>query len=61
MLCRFDREGVKPWSLAEVSFENEVFVHQNLGTYFGQDGAQKAMCLAQGKPWEGGETFDDFC
>jgi len=61
VLCHFDRESTKPWSLAEVTFENGVFVHKNLGSYFGLDGAQKTLCLAQGNAWEGGTTFDELC
>lgn len=61
ILCHFDDSSVKPWSLAEVTFEEGTFVHKNRGSYFVLEGAQKALCLAQGKVWEGEPTIDDFC
>lgn len=53
--------AIKPWSLAQVTFEDNNFVHESLGTFFTQEGAEKEFALAQGLPWEGGETFDDYC
>ena len=53
--------AIKPWSLAQVTFEDGKFVHESLGTFFTPDGAEKGFILAQGLPWKGGDTFDDFC
>ena len=53
--------AIKQWSLAQVIFEDDKFVHESLGTFFTRDGAEKEFTLAQGLLWEGGETFDDFC
>lgn len=53
--------AIKPWSLAQVTFEHNKFVHESLGTFFTRQGAEKGFTLAQGLPWEGGETFDDYC
>jgi hypothetical protein len=55
-----DSQAVKPWSLAKVTFENGVFVHQKLGSYFKRDGAEKEFTLARGLEWTGGDTFDDW-
>ena len=55
-----DSQAIRPWSLAQVTFENGVFVHQNLGSFFKRDGAEKEFTLAQGLEWTGGGTFDDF-
>lgn len=55
------KEGLKPWSLAEITFENDLFVHTSLHSFFGKDGADKVFCLKQGLEWTGGDTFDDFC
>lgn len=55
-----DDKAVKPWLLAQVTYENDLFVHKNLGSYFQKDGAEKYFTLAQGLEWTGGETFDDF-
>lgn len=59
VLC--EREGMKPWSLAEVKFESGLFVHSNLGSFFGKDGAEKHFFIERGMEWTGGNTFDDYC
>jgi hypothetical protein len=61
ILVMCEKEGLKPWSIAEIKFENDYFVHSNLGSYFDKDGANKAFCIEQGLEWTGGDTFDDFC
>jgi len=53
--------AIKPWSLAQVTFEDGKFVHESLGTFFTPDGAEKEFTLVQGLTWDGGDTFDDFC
>ena len=56
-----DENAVKPWSLAQITYENESYVHKNLGSFFKRDGAEKQFTLAQGLEWAGGDTFDDSC
>ena len=56
-----EKSAIKPWTLAEVTYENKQYVHTSHGTFFEEAGAEKALCLALGKEWTGGETFDDFC
>jgi HNH endonuclease len=53
-------DSPKPWAIAKITYENDVFVPTSIGTYFKQDGADKYYCLAQGLEWTGGETFDDL-
>lgn len=52
---------MKPYSLAEVTYEKDIFVHNNLESFFQKDGAEKQFTLAQGLEWTGGETFDELC
>lgn len=52
---------IKPWALAMITLEDGIFVHENCGSFFMKDGADKAFTLAQGLEWTGGEVFDDFC
>jgi hypothetical protein len=40
---------IKPWLLAQITFKDQHFVHTNLGSYFKEDGAEKAFMLAQGQ------------
>jgi len=53
--------GVKDWSLARVSVEDRLFVHEGLGTFFTLEGATKRYVIERGLKWEGGNTFDDYC
>lgn len=56
-----ESNGLKPWSFAKVTFEDGLYVHESNGTFFERAGAEKALCLAQGLAWTGGDTFDDYC
>ena len=53
--------SVKPYGLVFISESGRQFIHENRGTFFQLDGAMKYFTIAQGLPWEGGETFDDYC
>lgn len=55
------QNSIKPWALAKISFENDLFVHTSLGTFNGQKGAEKQFCLEQGLEWNGEDTIDDYC
>jgi hypothetical protein len=55
-----DGQAIKPWSVALVTIEKNLYVHTSLGSFFKGDGAEKAFTLAQGLEWTGGDTFDDF-
>jgi len=62
IMCKSDEENpIKPYSLAEVTYQNNVFVHNSLGTFFEKDGAEKQFTLIQGLEWTGRDTIDDFC
>ncbi|MGN6638414.1 MAG: HNH endonuclease signature motif containing protein [Mucilaginibacter sp.] len=55
------KNAIKPWGLAKITFENNLFVHTSLHNFFTQEGAEKQYCLAQGLEWFGGDTVDDYC
>lgn len=62
IMCKSgDVNPIKPYSLAVVTYQNDVYVHNSLGTFFEKDGAEKEFTLVQGLEWTGGETFDDLC
>lgn len=62
IMCKSgDGNPIKPYSLAEITYQNDVFVHNSLGTFFEKVGAEKQFTLAQGLEWTGGETIDDYC
>ena len=62
IMCKSGEENpIKPYSLAEITYQNDVFVHNSLGTFFKKGGAEKQFTLVQGLEWTGGDTLDDFC
>lgn len=62
VICKRSEAGaVKPWSVARVTFEDGLYVHASIGTFFTKEGADKEFCLSRGLEWTGGETFDDYC
>ncbi len=62
IMCKSgDENPIKPYSLAEVIYQDNVFVHISLGTFFEKVGAEKQLMLAQGIEWTGGDSIDDYC
>lgn len=53
--------AVKPWALAKITYENDLFVHTSLGNFFKKEGAEKQFHLEQGLEWSGGDSIDDYC
>jgi hypothetical protein len=56
-----DEDQIKPYSLAEITYQNGVFVHDSLGIFFQKEGAEKQFTLAQGLEWDGEDPIDDYC
>ncbi len=62
VMCKnSDINALKPYSLTQINYNNNLFMHTSLGSFFKKDGAEKYFTLAQGLEWMGGETFDDLC
>jgi hypothetical protein len=62
VMCKSgDENPIKPYSLAEVNYQNDVFIHNSIGTFFEKKGAEKQFNLAQGLKWTGGDSIDEFC
>lgn len=58
----FDAENpVKSWYIAQVTFENNLFVHTTYTSCFTEEGAEKYYTLALGEEWTGDDVFDDYC
>ncbi len=55
-----DKETMKQWTLAQITFENNHFVHESLGSFVQKVGAEKQFTIVQGIEWTGGETFDEL-
>lgn len=52
--------GIKPYALAKVYLESNLFVHESIRTFFTLIGAQKHFSLALGLEWEGEDSIDDY-
>ncbi len=52
---------IKPWCLCRIVKEEDMFVHENLGSFFEEQGARKQFTLQQGLEWTGGDSIDDYC
>ncbi|SCZ00030.1 HNH endonuclease signature motif containing protein [Flavobacterium caeni] len=62
IMCKSgDENPIKPYSLAEITYQNYVFVHNSLGTFFEKIGVEKQFTLLQGLEWTGGDSIDDYC
>lgn len=62
IMCKSgDVNPIKPFSLAEITYQKDVFIHNSLGTFFEKGGAEKQFTLVQGLEWTGGDTIDDYC
>lgn len=61
ILCKSGEENpIKPYSLAEITYESDVYIHNSLGTFFEKGGAEKQFTLAQGLEWTGADTIDGY-
>lgn len=56
-----DDNPIKPYSLAEITFQNNNFVHNSLGTFFQKNVVEKQFALVQGLEWTGEDSIDDYC
>lgn len=62
IMCKNGEENpIKPYSLAEITYQNNVFTHDSLGTFFEKIGVEKQFALKRGLEWTGGESIDDYC
>ena len=61
VVCDSGKKSVKQWALVEVTIERGYFVHTTISTFFEQNGVMKRFTLIQGKEWNGGDSFDDYC
>lgn len=61
IICKSTADSaMKPWTLAQVHFEDKLFIHSGLGSFFKQEGVDKQFTLVQGFEWYGGDTYDDL-
>ncbi len=53
--------GIKPWSLAKITYKDGKYYHESKHMFFQEDGARKYFLLGLNREWTGGDVFDDYC
>lgn len=56
-----ESDNLKRWALAKITYENELFIHTSINSFFEQIGAEKQFTLGLGLEWYGEDSIDDFC
>jgi len=56
-----EEDAIKPYAIAEITYENGLYIHTSRHNFFTQEGAEKQFTLAQGLEWTGGDSIDDYC
>ena len=56
-----EEDGIKRYGLAEITYEDGLFIHTNRHKFFSKEGVEKQFTLAQGLEWTGGDSIDDYC
>jgi hypothetical protein len=51
---------MKPWALCKITYENDLYMHPSIQTFFPKVGVENQFCLAQGLKWTGGDSIDDY-
>lgn len=52
--------GAKDFALAKITYKGGVFAHENMGSFFSEDGVKKRFTILQGKEWTGPDSIDDY-
>jgi len=55
------KESIKQYGLACIKYKDGYYVHEGLGTFFTEIGAEKRYVELQGLEWDGPESVDDYC
>ena len=53
--------SVTNFALSEITFKDGKFIHENIRTFFTEDGAEKYYTLSLGREWPGADVMEDYC
>lgn len=60
--CQDDGFGeAMSYGLVKIYHSGCQFLHENIRTFFSEDGVKKQFTLHQGKEWNGPDSIDDYC
>jgi hypothetical protein len=62
VICHLEGSA-KPWAVTLITIVGEQFCHQNMGSFFSYEGANKQHYENLGRDWRGviGDCIDDYC
>lgn len=55
------QDGVPNFALSEITFKDGNYIHENIRSFFYEDGAEKYYAKSLGKEWTGGDVLEDYC
>lgn len=55
------QDPIKPFALAKVYHSGGQYIHENIRSFFSENGAKKQFTLLQGLKWDGPSSIDDNC
>lgn len=62
VLCKNSTvKGTSGYVLASVTFDEGLYIHHNIGSFYEEIGGVKYFTIEIGEEWTGGEVFDDYC
>ena len=62
VLCKNSTvKGTSGYVLASVTFDEGLYIHHNIGSFYEEIGGVKYFTIEIGEEWTGGEVFDDIC
>lgn len=53
-------DSIKPYAICKVFYEDGIYYHQSLESFFHDDGGLKYFEIYCGREWDGGDCFDDY-
>ena len=56
-----DKDAIKPWAIALITFEDNLYIHKTYTTCFEKISADKYFTILQDKEWTGDDVPYDFC
>lgn len=60
IILSMNKDSIKPWALCKVSYQDGVYIHESLETFFHEDGGEKYFEIYCGREWTGEDCFDDY-
>lgn len=54
-------DPIKPFAIAKIYYSGGQYIHENIRSFFSENGVKKQFTLLQGLKWDGPASIDDNC